>query len=61
MFRSGCFNGVWQLHASRHSYKSGIFQMVEEIGAKRAFPVHMLHPEMFKGAERVGKGKKVEL
>ncbi len=46
-----------QFHASGHAPRSEIFRMIGEIGAKRVFPVHTLHPEMFKGAEKVEKGK----
>ena len=50
-----------QLHASGHAPRSEIFRMISEINAKRVFPVHTLHPEMFKGAERVEKGKRYEV
>jgi len=48
-----------QLHASGHASRSEIFEMITAIGAKRVFPVHTLHPEMFKGSEKVEKGVKV--
>lgn len=50
-----------QFHASGHAPRSEIFRMISEINAKRVFPVHTLHPELFKGAEKPKKNVKVEL
>jgi len=55
--------GYHQLHASGHASKSEIFDMIKKIDAKMIFPVHTLHPELFKdtGAKIrfVEKGEKV--
>ncbi len=54
-----------QLHASGHASKSEIFKMVKKVNAKKVFPVHTLHPEMFRetGAKvkMVKKGGKYQL
>jgi ribonuclease J len=50
-----------QLHASGHASKSEIFEIVKEINAKKVFPVHTQHPEMFEKASLVEKGKKCEV
>jgi len=54
-----------QLHASGHAPKSGIFDMIKQVGAKKVFPVHTLFPELFKesGAkiEIVKKGERREV
>jgi len=50
-----------QLHASGHASRSEIFEMITAIGAKRVFPVHTLHPEMFPKSEKIAKGKKAEI
>ena len=50
-----------QFHASGHASRSEIFAMVGEIGAKKVFPVHTMCPELFKGAEKIEKGKKIML
>jgi len=50
-----------QLHASGHAGKTEIFQIIEEIGAKKVYPVHTLHAGLFKNAQAFEKGTRVEI
>ncbi|VVB57045.1 Ribonuclease J [uncultured archaeon] len=50
-----------QLHASGHASKEEIFQMIEEIDAKKVAPVHTHHPELFPRHLKIEKGQKIEI
>lgn len=53
-----------QAHCSGHASGPEIKEAIEKIGAKRLFPIHTEHPEMFKGlkgVEAVKEGQKYEV
>ncbi|MBU1681307.1 MBL fold metallo-hydrolase [Candidatus Micrarchaeota archaeon] len=52
-----------QLHASGHASMDEIFEMINEISAKKVIPIHSQYPELFKGENIViaEKEKKIEI
>ena len=50
-----------QLHASGHAGKSEIFSIIDEIGAKKIFPVHTQNADLLPKAVYIEKGKSIDI
>jgi ribonuclease J len=42
----------FQCHCSGHARSKDLLQIVEDINARTVYPVHTVHPEVYKGAAK---------